>query len=225
MEETQTERTHCIRCGTCCRSGSPTLHAEDAEKVLNGVVNPANLYTIRRGEVVRDNIKGGLAVLSEERIKVRERERPPYPSACGLYDYADKACEIYENRPAQCAALECWDTSTFMRLYGQPRLERRDIIRDEKVFALIEEHEQRCAYVEIERVIKKIGAEGKKAISHLIDIIQYDHRVRHIAVHEFGQSAQGMDLLFGRGLIHTLVMFGLKAETRQDGSLLLKRVH
>ena len=47
------QRDHCIRCGACCRSGSPTLHVEDVSLVIDGVIPIASLYTIRRGEVVQ----------------------------------------------------------------------------------------------------------------------------------------------------------------------------
>lgn len=224
MEEDRTQQTRCLRCGTCCRSGSPTLQKEDAQKVLDGVLTPKHLYTLRAGEVVRDNVSGGLSVLGEERVKVRERQRPPYLTACCLYDISDKACTIYRGRPAQCAALECWDTSLFMDVYEGPKLIRKNIIHDSRVLGLMEEHDQRCAYVEMERVIKKIGSRGKGAIEELISLIQYDHRIRQIAIHELDVPPESTDLYFGRALPHTLGMFGIKAETQPDGSLILKKL-
>ena len=130
---------------------------------------------------------------------------------------------IYEKRPSQCAGLECWDTSTFMELYDRPRLTRKDLFPGDEIQALIEEHDRRCAYLSIERAVKRIGSKGKQAVKDLIDLVQYDHRVRGVAVREMGHPPESTDLLFGRSLTRTLPMFGIKAENQPDGSIVLKR--
>jgi len=220
----EADATHCIRCGACCRSGSPSLHPQDLDKIVEGKIGAEHLYTLRRGEVVRDNVRGGLTVLRSERIKIRERVTGPCPGACCYFDPTGNACGIYENRPSQCAALACWDTSVFMEIYEGPGLTRRDLIRDEGALTLMEEHEERCDYARIERIVKRLSVDGDSAARELVDAIQYDHRVRQAAVHELGRSPGESDLLFGRALIHNLPVFGLEAETRPDGSLRLRRL-
>ena len=67
-------RTHCIRCGECCLSSSPTLHEKDLALVVGGSIRLEHLYTIRRGELVRDNVQGRLVPADQEMIKVREKK-------------------------------------------------------------------------------------------------------------------------------------------------------
>jgi len=67
-------RSFCIRCGECCLAAGPTLQRPDLILVREGAIAPENLFTIRRGEVVRDNVHGGLARTGVEMVKVRERE-------------------------------------------------------------------------------------------------------------------------------------------------------
>ena len=86
------ENGECIRCGECCLSASPTLQRSDIELVIEGIIQTRNLYTIRAGEMVHDNIHGGLHVTRQEMIKVREG---PGSRACVFYDDAQKACTIY----------------------------------------------------------------------------------------------------------------------------------
>ncbi len=217
-------RTHCIRCGTCCRSGSPTLHVEDVDLVRAGVIRLDQIYTIRRGEVVRDNVHGGLALVGTERIKVRERETPPWPGACLFYDQAGHACTIYEDRPAQCSALECWDPAAFMEVYEHPRAERRHLAEDSRILAFVDEHEGRCGLPRVERTVKRMGREGEQGVADLIRILQEDHRMRCHAMEEMGISEGALDFYFGRPLTRILHQFGLQLKERPDGSFLLKRL-
>lgn len=224
METLDTSRNHCIRCGTCCRSGSPTFHVEDAESVLAGIIRLDQIYTIRRGEVVRDNVHGGLALVGTERIKVNERAAPPWPGSCLFYDHADRACTIYGHRPAQCAALECWDRTAFMEVYDHPRAERRHLVEDARLMSFVDEHEDRCGLDRVDRAVKRMGREGKQGVTDLINILQEDHRMRCQAGQELGIPEGALDFYFGRPLTRILHQFGLQLKERPDGSLLLKRI-
>ncbi|MFP3911561.1 MAG: YkgJ family cysteine cluster protein, partial [Desulfobacteraceae bacterium] len=108
----QQHQTHCVRCGECCQASSPTLQREDVPKVTAGVIPWRDLYTLRPGEPVRDNVRGGLKPLDQELIKLRETDQ----GACIYYDEENRACRIYEHRPAQCAAQKCWDDTDFMQI-------------------------------------------------------------------------------------------------------------
>lgn len=217
-------RDHCIRCGTCCRSGSPTLHVEDVDIVRNGIIGLEDLYTIRRGEVVRDNVHGGLALVGTERIKVREREEPPYAGACIFYHHPERACTIYEHRPAQCAALECWDQTAFLEVYDRPRAERKHLIEDARVLSFMAEHEERCGLPRVDRAVKRVAAQEPGAVDGLIGVLQEDHRMRQRAVQEFGVPEAAVNLLLGRPLTQVLHQFGLQVKERPDGALVLKRL-
>ena len=129
----------------------------------------ANLYTIRVGELVRDNIHETLSIANEEMIKIRETEAG---KGCIYYDPDRKACTIYDHRPAQCAALACWDVSEFMEVYDSPKVARKDIVRDKILLDLIEKHEERCGYRTVEDCVKRIESEGEKAVNELIALLK-----------------------------------------------------
>ena len=117
-------RTHCIRCGECCLRSSPTLQSEDAPLVTGGHLEGRELYTIRAGELVRDPVRNELRITGRELIKVREKADG---GGCVYYDAPARACRIYEYRPAQCAALTCWDTARFMKVFNGPKASRKEI--------------------------------------------------------------------------------------------------
>ena len=63
-------RKECIRCGTCCIKGGPTLHEDDAALFTRGVLEKRHVYTLRKGELVR-HIDDSLMTLEREMIKIK----------------------------------------------------------------------------------------------------------------------------------------------------------
>ena len=59
----------CSKCGTCCRKGGPSLHVEDGFLVTQGLIHTRHLYTIRRGELAHDPVRGGLVRVDTDIIK------------------------------------------------------------------------------------------------------------------------------------------------------------
>lgn len=202
----------CMRCGTCCRKGGPALHEEDAGLVMEKRIAPENLYTIRAGELVRDNVNGGLVYLDSEIIKIRS---VPDSSACILYRETENACGIYDNRPAQCRALKCVDPAEIIGMHATNRLCRADLfgavawLRD-----LFEMHEAKCGYDYIRQLIVQ-RAEGKgEASRQLAKLISYDRTIRAMSVEKAGMQAGMLDLVFGMPLERVLQKrFGVKVET------------
>jgi Fe-S-cluster containining protein len=212
------ERAHCIRCGECCLGSSPTLQMVDVSLVYNGFIEKGNLYTIRLGELVRDNIRGGLRVTDKEMIKIKEKENS---QGCIYYDEKAKACTIYEYRPIQCKALACWDESEFMRVYARPKADRRDIIRDNIVMGLMKEHDRRCSYMKLDAFVRQIEKEGEGAVGRILEVLRFDHHIRKFTSKKLGIGFSEMDFLFGRPLTQTITMFGLKVIKQPDGSFFL----
>ena len=215
-KETTGKRTHCIRCGRCCLGSSPTLQKEDVPLVRDGHIAGKNLYTIRAGELVWDNIIGELKTIDQEVLKVRERE-----GGCIYYDDKTKSCNIYEHRPAQCKALVCWDETEFMRVYEGPKAVRRDLVHDEVILRLIKEHEDRCSYLNLHKYARNIKEEGEEAVQNILELLRFDYQFRPYISKRLGINAGDMDLLFGRPLIQTIEMFGLKVTREPDGSFFL----
>ena len=219
MEE---PRDHCIRCGECCLKGSPTLQVEDLNLVKKGLIGKKDLYTIRKGEWVQDNIKEGLVVTKRELLKVRERKGES--GGCIFYDDPSKACTIYKHRPLQCAALKCWDTTEFMEIFQGPKLMRREAIEDQVLLGLMEEHERKCAYALLERLVGEIESKGEEAVQQILDLLKFDYHLRPFVSEKLGVNMEEMDFFFGRPLMETITMFGLKVVQDPDGSFTLTTV-
>lgn len=211
-------RDHCIRCGECCLNSSPSLQRTDVSLVNESVIKRSDLYSIRVGELVQDNIRAELKVTDTELIKVREKTSV---GGCIFYDDAEKACTIYGHRPAQCRALACWDENEFMRVYAEPKAVRNEIVNDQTLLRLIDEHEKRCAYAQLERYVKKIERDGEAAVEKILQALKFDHDIRSLIPEKLGVDPHEMDLILGRPLAETIIMFGLKVVCEPDGSFLL----
>ena len=215
----QPERDHCIRCGECCLKASPTLQFQDLPLLKGNFIKKEDIYTIRKGEIVYDTINDRLQASSNELLKIRERDEGE--GGCIFYDGKGKACTIYEKRPTQCSALKCWDTREFMRVYRGPKPGRDDIIEDRVLLRIIEEHETRCSYLTIQKYVTKIRDEGEKAVEKILEILRFDYHLRPFVSEKLGFKLEETDLFFGRPLVQTITMFGLKVISEPDGTFFL----
>jgi len=212
-------RNHCIRCGQCCLKSSPTLHREDASLLVNGPLRKEHLLTIRQGEGITDNIEEVLRPAGREMIKLKEKNG--VGGGCIFFQDQDKACAIYDWRPLQCRAFNCWDTGEFMEVYERPRLVRQEIVEDKTLQGLIREHERRCAYALVEDLVKQIPSRGEEALNALLDLLKFDYELRPFVSQKLNINPAEMDFYFGRPLIQTIAMFGLRVIREADGGFLL----
>jgi len=212
------KRTQCIRCGECCLGAAPSLQLRDLLRVTKGPIRRSDLYTVRLGELVRDNIQGKLRITEEEIIKVKEKEGR---GGCIFYDDRGRCCTIYERRPVQCAAMACWDSTQFIQVYSEPKATRKDIIHDTNLLRLMAAHEETCGYAALDRHVREIEPAGEQAIHRILKILRFDHDIRMLTREKLGVDAGEMDLIFGRPLTETIPMFGLKVIREPDGSFLL----
>ena len=90
------------------------LHGEDIKYIDSGVIPLTSLYTIRKDELANDNIKGGLICIPSEIVKIKSM---PDDKTCMYFDDANKSCEIYDGRPLECRAMECWNTKKIENIY------------------------------------------------------------------------------------------------------------
>jgi len=215
-------RDHCIRCGECCLKGSPTLQAADLNLVKNALIGKEALFTIRKGELVKDNINEGLVITKIELVKVREREREGM--GCIFYDDPGKACTIYEHRPMQCAALKCWDTTEFLEVFQGPKLRREQVTENQVLLGLMEEHDRRCSYALLEKLVGEIGSKGEEAVEEILDLLRFDYLLRPFVADKLGLNPEEMDFFFGRPLTETITMFGLQVVQEPDGSFILTKI-
>ena len=216
--QTDTERTHCIRCGECCLAAGPSLQKSDLPLFFNHVLESAHLYTIRKNELVRDNINDELKFTDQEIIKLRGGGTG---KECIFYDEGAKACAIYEDRPSQCRAFACWGDGEFKAVFSGPKADRKDMIKDPGLLRLIFAHEAACNYEIISHHIKRIHQRGETAVEEVLKILQYDQEIRQLTHERLAIDPREMDLLYGRPLTETIHMFGLAVKKEADGSFFL----
>jgi Fe-S-cluster containining protein len=206
----------CQRCGVCCEKGGPSLHREDRRLVDDGQIPARFLLTLRKGELARDDIRGTLAPLSAEIIKIKGRDGR---WTCRFYDRRSRGCTIYGQRPLECRALNCRDTRKIEMVYDTDRLTRQDLLASfQGIWELIEDHERRCSYAELDHLVRRGDAGGRpKQEAAIMEMLRFDAHIRQLAVERAGLDAGMLDFIFGRALSDTIGMVGLKLE-KLDGT-------
>lgn len=218
MKKEERPRDHCIRCGECCLGSSPTLQMEDVPLVREGYIRKGDLYSIRVGEPVRDNIENKLVITDRELIKVKGKKDG---GGCIYYDEEKGACTIYDHRPSQCAALACWDSTEFMKVYKRPKADRKAVVYEEVLLALMDEHEKKCSYGKLDGLVRMIEKKGEEAVGRILGLLKFDHHIRTFTTKKLGIDSGEMDFYFGRPLTETITMFGLQVVREPDGSFFL----
>lgn len=197
------EKTGCTRCGSCCTHQSPSLHFQDVKLIRSGLLQPSQLYTLRRGERVFDNIEGKNKTLEKELIKIKEK---PKSSSCIFYDQISSACSIYSQRPLQCRVFQCWNTQPLLELFKEQKPTRRDIIKDKDLLEIINYHDQR---VSPERFHGLITEEiPSKRDTELLEMINFDLYFREFISEKLGLQKEELDFYFGRSLIQCIRPYG-----------------
>lgn len=201
----------CIRCGTCCKKGGPAFHHADKRLIEEGIIDSRCLYTIRKGELAYDNVRECLVPADTDIIKLKGQNDS---WTCIFFDEHRTACRIYANRPVECQALQCWNTAEVEKIYTENRLTRADLIlKIEGLWDLLEDHQRRCDYGTIHKLVKALeGPQKNKARQQLIEIIQYDIEIRKLVVARAGLDGDMMDFLFGRPLTITLKNYGIRVQ-------------
>jgi Fe-S-cluster containining protein len=222
LSPTGSATTTCIRCGTCCEKGGPAFHRDDRLLIEKGLIPSKYLYTIRRGELVHDNVKGRLMPVDSDIIKIKGKEDA---WTCVFFDEDETACTIYNDRPQECRALKCWDPHELEKIYAGRRLTRKDLISGvEGLWELIQDHQKRCDYERIRNLIKALqSGHSPHAQRRLAEIIRYDTEIRELVISKGGMDPAMLDFLFGRPLLKTLPSYGIKVQ-QQGKKIILEPI-
>lgn len=198
--------TECKRCGICCKKGGPSFHIEDRALIDDGFIPAKYLYTIREGEPVRDNISERIVYAPSDIIKIKGRKNG---WTCFFYDETEKRCAVYEYRPLECRLLKCRDTGEIERVFGRNLLTRNEVISTvEGLWELIIEHDQRCSYKKIKKLIDESGKTKKGDLSGKVaELSEYDKIIRELVVKKGRLDSELLDFLFGRPLSVTMKHF------------------
>lgn len=203
----------CRRCGTCCRKGGPSFHRGDRVLIDQGKIPVKHLYTIRKGELAHDNVRGVHRPVGTDIIKIKGQ---PGTWSCVLLDAKTNQCTIYDDRPLECRVLKCWDTRGIEAVYERDRLSRKDLVSGiEGLWELIRDHEKKCAYAGLQDLVANFrDRNGEAAKQKICEVISYDDQIRKRIVAKTALQPDQLDFLFGRPLVQTIPMFGMKCTDR-----------
>lgn len=210
-------RPYCVRCGECCLHGSPSLFLEDAELVIQGILSPQDLYTLRKGERAKLNAEGKLGMVQQEAIKIREK---PENGQCIFYLEKDRECAIYQHRPLQCKLQACWDPESLKEILHKEKLSRDYLLKDDEAkLKLIHAHEERCGLEELDAAFSKIDQGGDEtALDRILEILRYDTTFRAVLTEKGGFRVEELDFFFGRSLQEIVRTYGMRVDRHEDGT-------
>ncbi len=222
LESVTETQVQCNRCGVCCRKGGPAFHLADKELLEKGLIQTANVYTIRKGEPIYDNVKDTTTTAETDIIKIKGSENS---WACFYLNSEDNSCQVYETRPLECRSLKCWDTRDIENVYRVDRLERRDLVSGvEGLWQFIEDHQQDCSYQKISQLLEsgqgKLEGEAKETV---LEMIKYDLAVRPMIIKQGQLDPNLIDFLLGRPLIETIGLFGLDIQKKGNSYIFKTR--
>jgi Fe-S-cluster containining protein len=196
----------CKRCGTCCRKGGPSLHAQDHALMEKGLLTHSDLVTLRKGELAFDPIQDQVLPLGNELIKIKGQGKS---WVCRFLE-PTHSCRIYDCRPVECQALLCWNTEQLEAVYNKDRLTRADLFTPESGLpAIIEEHEAKCPYSKVLELAEQSVAGKGNAVKELAALAEYDRSLRALLVQKAGAMVSELDLILGRDVLATLPALGL----------------
>ena len=195
----------CRRCGTCCRKGGPAFHLADRPLIEEGTIPLQHLFTIRKGERVKDPIRGMVGPVATELIKVKGSANT---WTCTFFNERECSCRIYTERPLECRLLKCWDTTEVEEMTARDCLTRRHLLEGVAgLWDVVAEHEVRCGCEKLAEMTAHLKKERQKSAENAIaEMINYDRHLRRLVVEKSRIDPQILDFLFGRPLEKILAM-------------------
>ncbi|RPH89991.1 MAG: YkgJ family cysteine cluster protein [Desulfobacteraceae bacterium] len=210
-------RPYCLKCGTCCRKGSPSLYPEDLPLVLRGTIKRTDLMTLRKGEIGFSNEQNELIQLTREQVKIREK---PGTRECLFFQSESGVCGIHENHPLQCRTLECWNPEGFQRLERVRPLNRLDFFAPlDPVLPVIKAHEEKCDLLSLERSLQRAGEQRKDGQDRVMEGLGFDRHTREFLEEKYGFRPEHLLFLLGRPLTEVVASFGYRISLDPDGRL------
>ena len=221
-EAVRESRPYCVRCGECCRKGSPVLYDQDRPLLAQNVFRASDLMSLRRGETAYSHRDNKVVSLDRERIKLREQRGG---GGCVYLSPSGDACLIYENRPHQCRVMDCWDPSRFQKLLPLPPLTRVDLLgKAHPLVAVIKRHEERCLPDLIQKELSGTSEPAPELMENILDMVLFDLHLREFVMNKFGIAENELEFYFGRSLALLAAAHGYRLESDEDNPPRLVRI-
>lgn len=202
------KKTHCKRCGDCCRNGGPALHSEDLSLIREGTIPLSDIVTLRRGERAYDQPSQSVTRLDGEILKIKGRDST---WTCTYFSPAGNTCGVYATRPAECRVLFCGDVEPLKAMYEKDRLTRADLLPEgHPLFELIGEHDAKCDPVRMEELALAARQGDREAGQDLKEMVVFDMEIRRLVPERTGMGREMNEFLFGRPLRVLLASMNIK---------------
>lgn len=171
------------------------MHDADLPLLQSGTLRREDLYTLRRGEPVHDQVRKRIMLLDTECIKIRSLQGR---AVCRFYQSASGLCAIHATKPLECVALRCWDTTDLTTASARPRLFRRDIIAENSALAeLISDHENVCA---VNPLLTWLQDDTPESSEKIRQSMAYDAALRDLLMEKARITPDLLPFLLGRPL-------------------------
>jgi Fe-S-cluster containining protein len=209
-------QTACRMCGTCCRTSSPTLYAEDLELVEAGRIRRSDLTCLRAGEMVHSARLGLTCPLDQDLVKLRE-----IPGEGCIHLDGDR-CAVHPHHPLQCRHLECWTDRNAGDLEDRPRLSRRSLFAsDETASRLLDELDVKIPAPKLAELFEAVKAADRSNEQEAIALVDLDYRLRGAIEKRYGYDIKEQELMFGRPAVVVMRAHGLQITIGDDGEPVL----
>lgn len=208
MPREQNTTITCERCGTCCIKGGPALHYADKKLLLDELLKPDQLVTVRKGEPALFPAAEKPQPALSEFLKIKGK---PASWTCIFFEEHEARCLFYEHRPLECSLLKCWDTSDLEKVAGCDLLNRFDIIKpDDPVLAFIKTHEKECSLTLLPQLLAQAEElrSQQQALADLQDLANRDLAVRAQACRKLNCDLDLELFFFGRPVFLILEQCG-----------------
>ncbi len=172
---------------------------DDIDLVMEGVLLPVQLITYRKGEPAWHPLERQMIVLPYEMIKIRTVDEG---KACMLYNAATTSCSIYEDRPLECRALKCWDTSEIESLFLKDLLHRGVLFKKSGTLSqLVDAYEKAIPVEDIlffcDAANRGTPEDRARAYEHMERVAKVDRQFRHQACKALGLGEDDLLFYFG----------------------------
>lgn len=198
------------------------MHSQDLPLFDKGVLDLSHVLTLRAGELAFDQPQGRLLPLRAEMLKLRgEGGR----WTCLFFDAASKGCGLYANRPAECRALNCRDTSELAAMYDQQRLTRADLLPPEHpMLQAMAEHEEMVPAAQLPALAAALlagGDAGHEASARLVHMALADDAFRRALRERLNIGPEFHEFFLGReaGALFAAAGLTLRPDARHGYSV------
>jgi Fe-S-cluster containining protein len=210
-------KTSCDRCGSCCLQGGPALHGGDLHLIRAGSLAIGDLVTIRKGELAYQPMADTPSLVDAEFLKIGGK---PGSWACRFYDEPGRACTIYGNRPLACGLFDCTAPEAVLGITGQDLLTRFSCAEhDEPLVSIAREHEGQYPCPDLAGILSRLqdGGQRKNVLARLTPLVN-DELTFRCQVAKQRQLSIGEELFwFGRPLFQLLQPLGIQVQETVSG--------